>query len=567
VRRIGSHTHSLAALFNLVVEVSPSMFKRELTLLVAWVGWFVAPPGAAAAACQSPERVMGATPAQVRSHFAADGREVVSFLGYSGAGYEDPAAMLAQAGRILGRLDPKRAVINIVATADGIGAVYPLAKQRGFATTGIVSMEAARSGAELSPCVDLVFFVDDSTWGGYLPGTQTLLPTSEAMVTSSGRLFAIGGGDVARDELLAARSLGKPVTFIPADMNHVQAVKKAAHRGDPWPTDFGGAAVLAMQAAPGQTYGDPKVPVAGKVLGTVIHTRDAEELRYVVLNALTDRYAREEGISVTPQEKADYLQWLERLKRKDVQETAARRDELTRRLTSASLSDTERKALTTELESVNQLLDALGEASSCSGRSTAPFTGSTGAGSSSSRVARSRWMPTASSFGKGRPAATSRSWTRVSRRGSGAITSPTAFTPSTRAAVPKKRRCSPHRRGNRDDGARVTVPRQSLWPPLRNYRRALIPCSAIVHSRSKSSTVTRPYRHCTRPSLTMSRMSVDAHCREMPSISATTSWESRCSIATGRPCVTRPAERARPVSSTARCTRGWSKTKRFICSV
>jgi len=340
------------------------MFKRALTLLVAWVGWFVAPPGAAAAACQSPERVMGATPAQVRSHFAADGREVVSFLGYSGAGYEDPAAMLAQAGRILGRLDPKRAVINIGATADGIGAVYPLAKQRGFATTGIVSMEAARSGAELSPCVDLVFFVDDSTWGGYLPGMQTLSPTSEAMVTSSGRLFAIGGGDVARDELLAARSLGKPVTFIPADMNHVQAVKKAAHRGDPWPTDFGGAAVLAMQAAPGQTYGDPKVPVAGKVLGTVIHTRDAEELRYVVLNALTDRYAREEGISVTPQEKADYLQWLERLKRKDVQETAARRDELTRRLTSASLSDAERKALMSELESVNQLLGALGEAGS-----------------------------------------------------------------------------------------------------------------------------------------------------------------------------------------------------------
>jgi hypothetical protein len=340
------------------------MFKPALTILAAYLGTFVAVPGDAAAACQSPQQVKGATPAQVRSHFAADGREVVTFMGYSGAGYEDHGAMLAQAERILGRLDPKRVVINIGATVDGIGAVYPVARQRGFATTGIVSMEAARSGAELSHCVDLVFFVDDTTWGGYLPGTQALSPTSEAMVTSSDRFVAIGGGEVARDELLAARRLGKPVTFIPADMNHVVAVKKAAHRGDPLPTDFGGAAAQAMQADAGRTYGDAKAPVAGKVLGKVVHTRDAEELRFVVLKALTDRYAREKGISVTPQEKADFLRWLEQGRRRDIEQNAARRDELTRRLKAASLSDTERKALTSELESVNQLLGALGEAGS-----------------------------------------------------------------------------------------------------------------------------------------------------------------------------------------------------------
>lgn len=344
------------------------MFKPTLAILVAWFGSFVVAPGAAAAACRSPERVVGATPAQVRGHFATDGREVVTFMGYSGADYEDRAAMLALAERILGRLDPKRVLINIGATADGIGAVYPIAKQRGFATTGIVSMEAARSGAELSPCVDLVFFIDDTTWGGYLPGTQTLSPTSEAMVTSSHRFVAIGGGDVARDELLAAKRLGKPVTFIPADMNHVLAVKKAAHRGDPWPTAFRGAAGQAMQPGPGQADGDPRAPIASRVLDTVVHTRDAEELRYVVLKALTDRYAREMGISVTPQEKADYLRWLERLKRKDVEENAARRDELTRKLSAGSLSDAERQALTSELASVNQLLGALGE----TGSRTAP---------------------------------------------------------------------------------------------------------------------------------------------------------------------------------------------------
>jgi hypothetical protein len=235
------------------------MFNRALTILIAWFGSFVAAPGDAAAACQSPRKVMGATPAQVRSHFAADGREVVTFMGYSGAGYEDHAAMIVHAERILGRLDPKRALINIGATVDGIGTVYPIAKRRGFATTGIVSMEAARTGAELSPCVDLVFFVEDTTWGGYLPGTRTLSPTSEAMVASSDRFVAIGGGEVTRDELLAARRLGKPVTFIPADMNHVLAVKKAAHSGAPMPSDFAGAAAQAMQAEPGRAYGGPRV--------------------------------------------------------------------------------------------------------------------------------------------------------------------------------------------------------------------------------------------------------------------------------------------------------------------
>lgn len=207
---------------------------------------------AEASTCSPPRQVEAATPAQVRSHFASSGRTVITFLGYSGAGYRDRAAMLRQADQVLARLDPKRTVINIGATRDGIGAVYELAKRRGFATTGIVSMEAKRAGAELSPCVDRVFFVDDTTWGGYLPGTQTLAPTSDAMVGVSDRLIAIGGGDVARDELLAAKALGKSVTFIPADMNHVIAIEKASRRGEPLPTEFGGAAAQALHAGAGE---------------------------------------------------------------------------------------------------------------------------------------------------------------------------------------------------------------------------------------------------------------------------------------------------------------------------
>ena len=65
-------------------------------------------------------------------------------------------------------------------------------------------------------------------------------------------------------------------------------------------------AALEAQPAPAAVYGDPAVPVAGSVLGTSIHTQDAEELRYVVLKALTDRYAASKGLEVTQAEREAY---------------------------------------------------------------------------------------------------------------------------------------------------------------------------------------------------------------------------------------------------------------------
>jgi hypothetical protein len=66
------------------------------------------------------------------------------------------------------------------------------------------------------------------------------------MVESSTSFVAIGGGMVARDEMLEAREAGKPVTFIPADMNHKIAREKASKRGQAEPTDFRGPAHSAL---------------------------------------------------------------------------------------------------------------------------------------------------------------------------------------------------------------------------------------------------------------------------------------------------------------------------------
>lgn len=180
--------------------------------------------------------------AQIGRFFAAQGLRVLSFLGYSDSGYEDPAAMLAHAARVLEAVDPRDTLVNIGATPGGIGAVYELARARGFMTTGIVSTQARDAGVPLSPFVEHVFFVADASWGGLLPGSARLSPTSQAIVEHSEVLVAIGGGAVARDELEGALCAGKAVRFIAAEMNHAAALAAAARKGLPAPSDFRGAA-------------------------------------------------------------------------------------------------------------------------------------------------------------------------------------------------------------------------------------------------------------------------------------------------------------------------------------
>lgn len=213
----------------------PGITRRRL------LAWSCALPSGAVA-CNAQPVTREATSNEIRAFVRAKGMEVLTFVGYSGAGYEDPAAMLAAAEKALARHDPARTMVNIGGTAAGIGEVYALAKARGFATLGIVSTLARDGGEPLSPCVDQVFFVRDATWGGRLPRSTKLAPTSAAVVANSREFVAIGGGDIARDELRAARAAGKAVMFVPANMNHQTARDKARAKGLPEPADFRGAA-------------------------------------------------------------------------------------------------------------------------------------------------------------------------------------------------------------------------------------------------------------------------------------------------------------------------------------
>ena len=67
-------------------------------------------------ACDKPKSNMEATPSDVRAFFKGQGKTVLTFLGYSGAGYEDEAALVTHVTAILEKYEPRTTIVNIGAT-------------------------------------------------------------------------------------------------------------------------------------------------------------------------------------------------------------------------------------------------------------------------------------------------------------------------------------------------------------------------------------------------------------------------------------------------------------------
>lgn len=179
------------------------------------------------------------------------GERVVTFLGFSDAGYEDEAHARELLRAELETLDPRDTIVCSGATAQGIGIVYPLALRKGFRTAGIVSSRACAEGVQFSKDCECVFVVDDDTWGGK-QANEHLSSTSQAMVNASDVMIAIGGGAIARDELEKGRSIGKLVRFYKADMNHARAKANAIKEGRPVPRSFCGDAQALFQDTCGE---------------------------------------------------------------------------------------------------------------------------------------------------------------------------------------------------------------------------------------------------------------------------------------------------------------------------
>jgi len=195
------------------------------------------------ARADDPPPVQTSTSEDVANYLKTQGMDLQSFGGYSGAGYNNKAAVEKWVGTWLNKLNPSRDIIGSGATKDGIGQiVYDMAKQKGFKTIGIVSEKAAAYPGDISPNCDKVFYIKDNTWGGFADGSKKLNPTSQAWVDNSKEVHYAGGNDVAGAEMYGAKQAGVPVDFVAADMNHASAITKAAKQGKPAPTDFSGTA-------------------------------------------------------------------------------------------------------------------------------------------------------------------------------------------------------------------------------------------------------------------------------------------------------------------------------------
>jgi len=182
------------------------------------------------------------TPDEAIAFFKSLGKTTLTFYGYSGLGYEDEAGMLSIAQDVLSGYDSETTLVNIGVTKVGCGAIYPLAKSLGFETAGIVSTEALTYQGGISDAVDHICFIKDKQWGGKLPNSDELSPTSNAMVACSDILVGIGGGGISEVEMLAGKAQGKPIQYFPAEMNHETAIRHAKRMGLPPPESFWGSA-------------------------------------------------------------------------------------------------------------------------------------------------------------------------------------------------------------------------------------------------------------------------------------------------------------------------------------
>ena len=180
------------------------------------------------------------TPEEAIAFFKSRGKMVLTFFGYS-MDYHRKEEMLRIVLSVLSQYSPHTTLVNIGATMGGLGAAYPLIKSKGFETAGIVSSQAMEHPEYISNAVDHICFVKDKQWGGKLPNSESLSPTSKAMVACSDILVAIGGNDIARDELLEGKSRGKPIYYFPAEMDHGAAVRRARHLGASSPKSFMGS--------------------------------------------------------------------------------------------------------------------------------------------------------------------------------------------------------------------------------------------------------------------------------------------------------------------------------------
>ncbi len=108
-------------------------------------------------------------------------------------------------------------------------------------------------------------------------------------------------------------------------------------------------------------YGAPDEPLVADVMGTKIHSADPDEMKYVILGKLMDRYAADHDIDVKPAEIDAYLKSLHRVAERDRKHYENRRQAIAQELKAPSLTESELRSLTSEFDTVNKHLNVVEE--------------------------------------------------------------------------------------------------------------------------------------------------------------------------------------------------------------
>jgi hypothetical protein len=106
------------------------------------------------------------------------------------------------------------------------------------------------------------------------------------------------------------------------------------------------------------SQGEAGAPLVAEVLGTPISTDDPEEMRYLILRGLVDRYAAEKGIEVSEPGMEVYVDSMRRRAERDREHREASRREIALKLKSESLPAGERETLSRRLAVLAELRDA-----------------------------------------------------------------------------------------------------------------------------------------------------------------------------------------------------------------
>lgn len=178
----------------------------------------------------------------------SSGRIIHSIFGFSGLGYRHPDDVMQAVENDLRQLNPDITTVAIGATEEGIGAAYKVARDLGFTTLGIVSSKSIVYDGRYSDFVDEVVIVHDTEWGGYVPGSTDMTPTTQVFVKGSDSIAAYGGGQITAVSIREAKKRGVKVTYTPAEMNPDNIERDNANASE---AELRGAAYAAWQSMEG----------------------------------------------------------------------------------------------------------------------------------------------------------------------------------------------------------------------------------------------------------------------------------------------------------------------------